>query len=99
MTEFPCGCLKDNCTRKNIFPYQRRQSQASLPCCRRLLPVHQRARARHLRMGIQAGRARAQQGGVPLTEGPHLQGQGETAHCTLPVGVGVGEILILVLGK
>ena len=44
---------------------------------RGLLPVHQRAGTRHLRVGVQEGQPRAQQGGVPLTEGPHFQGQGE----------------------
>ena len=37
-----------------------------------VLPVHQCPRTQDIRVGIQEGQPQAQQGGVPLTEGPHI---------------------------
>merc|ERR1719291_1476456 len=44
-----------------------------------LLPVHQRARPAHLRVGLQARQPRPQSRAVPQPEGPYLQSQAEVA--------------------
>ena len=59
---------------------------------RGLLPVHQRAGTRHLRGGVQEGQPRAQQGGVPLTEGPHFQGQGQSRHHKMSIRLEEGML-------
>ena len=38
-------------------------------------------------MGLQEGQPQAQQGGVPLTEGPHIQGQGKAINGLCPPGL------------